>query len=336
MTRTLSVALASTLGLLASQAALACPAPVGANICQTSFVGVTAEGFECDLTANGGAGAASIDVYTDAAGDYCADGVDAAGGAFAFTFTDAVVSANGLIRVSVTGSAQNDLIRLHDGGGLELGPSGVTPMVATAVGGAGNDTMRGSATATTTYDEKLDGEGWADHIRGRAGSDTLVGGPGNDRMFGDDGNDLMDGGPGDDEMHGGRHRDEMYGGDGHDDMHGEHGHDDMYGDAGDDTMSGGPGMDDMYGGNDADCMMGDGQDDVMFGDAGDDRMFGDLGADTLSGDAGNDGLSAGGQLGDTEDGGAAFDHCTIPGSPNCEAFWANPTCAAGGGGGGGL
>jgi Ca2+-binding RTX toxin-like protein len=62
-----------------------------------------------------------------------------------------------------------------------------------AVGGAGADTVKGSAD-----DNALDGRGGDDELGGGAGNDRLLGGEGNDRLDGGTGADTMEGGTGDD------------------------------------------------------------------------------------------------------------------------------------------
>jgi len=53
-------------------------------------------------------------------------------------------------------------------------------------GGAGNDTLRGTARADSLY-----GKGGNDRLLGLAGNDLLVGGPGNDRLTGGPGGDRL-------------------------------------------------------------------------------------------------------------------------------------------------
>jgi Ca2+-binding RTX toxin-like protein len=55
-----------------------------------------------------------------------------------------------------------------------------------AIGGAGNDALRGN-----DLRNNLNGAGGDDTIRGRAGNDTLIGGPGNDAFEGGDGADRV-------------------------------------------------------------------------------------------------------------------------------------------------
>lgn len=65
--------------------------------------------------------------------------------------------------------------------------------IENAVGGGGNDTIRGNAVANNLW-----GGGGDDVIDGRAGSDHLFGDAGNDRLIGGDGVDYLTGGAGND------------------------------------------------------------------------------------------------------------------------------------------
>ncbi|MGO4705269.1 calcium-binding protein [Microvirga sp. 2MCAF38] len=79
------------------------------------------------------------------------------------------------------------------------------------IGGAGNDTVYGSADAN-----ELNGQDGNDILAGADGNDTLWGGTGNDWLEGGNGNDLIAGGSGDDRL---------VGGSGNDVLHGEAGRD---------------------------------------------------------------------------------------------------------------
>ncbi|MFO0909412.1 MAG: hypothetical protein U0794_13850 [Isosphaeraceae bacterium] len=72
---------------------------------------------------------------------------------------------------------------------------------ATILGGAGNDTILGSATGDFidggTGNDSISGLGGADTIYGGDGNDTAIGGTGNDQFFGGDGSDTFIWNPGD-------------------------------------------------------------------------------------------------------------------------------------------
>jgi Ca2+-binding RTX toxin-like protein len=114
-------------------------------------------------------------------------------------------------------------------------------------GGAGNDTLTGSARS-----DLLDGGGGNDTVRGLGGDDELLGGLGGDLVDGGDGNDYLTGGAHTD----GDGNDTILGGAGYDLLQDTHGDDSLRGGDGDDelhdrlgnnTLEGGAGIDEVNG-----------------------------------------------------------------------------------------
>jgi Ca2+-binding RTX toxin-like protein len=125
--------------------------------------------------------------------------------------------------------------------GLNASSGSITSAII-ATGGAGNDSLNGSAQADT--------------LDGGAGTDSLFGGLGNDVMSGGSGSDSIPGSPGDDVQNGGPGNDGLQGGDGNDTLNGEDGDDGLRGDAGNDTLNGGAGDDDLDADEGADVLSG--------------------------------------------------------------------------------
>jgi Ca2+-binding RTX toxin-like protein len=100
----------------------------------------------------------------------------------------------GVERLQLNGLGGNDVLS-----GEEL-PAGALTLVLD--GGAGNDTVLGSAGGETLQggagDDALRGNGGADLLLGGDGNDTLAGGDGDDQAFGEGGDDRMIWNPGDD------------------------------------------------------------------------------------------------------------------------------------------
>jgi Ca2+-binding RTX toxin-like protein len=93
---------------------------------------------------------------------------------------------------TVDGSAETDPISIN----LDnLDPD--VDDLENAIGGAGNDTVRGN-----DLNNQLSGGAGDDELDGFSGRDHLDGGPGNDELDGQDGNDTLVGGPGDDDLGG--------------------------------------------------------------------------------------------------------------------------------------
>ncbi len=146
--------------------------------------------------------------------------------------TDVVANVE---HASLTGSAGNDTIDA----------SGLTNALAfvTLDGGAGNDSLRGTAGA-----DLLTGGDGNDTLRGGAGNDTIDGGAGLDGLSGAAGNDLLICGEGDDTA---------YGGSGNDTILGAGGNDTCYGGAGVDSVKGNTGTDKIAGGSGTGAQVGD-------------------------------------------------------------------------------
>ena len=189
----------------------------------------------------------------------------------------------------------------------------------------------------------VNGNGFAQVMRGSFVDDVLFGLGGNDTLLGGLGRDSLHGGEGNDVIGGSEGEDRIFGGAGRDRGEGGGGADLLSGGADRDTLSylisdGGvrvnlsngitsgahaagdriSGFEDVYGSQHNDSLAGDaganllrgyGGNDVIVGFAGFDTIAGGEGADTLRGQAGNDRL-AGGNLNDTLDGGGDHDFLT--------------------------
>ena len=240
----------------------------------------------------------------------------------------------------LTGTANDDTVRIYDGGEnstLNNGrwtKSGVNGDYITVedeartqtfrksgfdkisfVGLAGNDTFEASGslttstrklTFTTSYPVNADGGLGNDKLVGSRNLDTLSGGAGNDSLSGSDQNDLLNGGDGDDSLVGGIYNDTLIGGNGNDTLLDDHGHDRVEGGDGDDTISTGSYDDTIYGGNGNDVIDPGANNDIVYGDAGNDRITDDHGHSSLFGGDGNDTISGGDHV-DTIYGGAGDD-----------------------------
>ncbi len=132
-------------------------------------------------------------------------------------------------------------------------------------GGAGNDTITGTALE--------------DIIRGESGDDELIGLSGGDRLSGGSGNDIIRGGFG---------FDQIAGNDGDDVLRGGGGNDTIFGNNGKDTLFGGNLDDELFGGKRADILFGGSGDDMLFGNRGLDTLIGGTGRDILTGGEGRD------------------------------------------------
>ena len=164
-------------------------------------------------------------------------------------------------------------------------------VIENAIGGFGNDDIRGNAAAN-----RISGGGGHDTIRGDAGNDALSGNEGNDQIFGGDGADALFGGDGHDRLYGfsletseefSSWGDRLFGGAGHDYLYGGNGLDFLWGGEGFDTLIGGADLDDMH---------GESGDDRLSGGDGDDKLYGGTGNDILEGGAGGDLLNGNGDL----------------------------------------
>jgi hypothetical protein len=118
----------------------------------------------------------------------------------ALTITD--ISGEGALFKTIDASASSANVNLS---GNALGGAG------TVLGGAGNDTLDGSALS--------------DSIGGGSGNDSLTGGTGNDSVYGNAGNDVIDGGTGNDKLYGEDGNDTLVAGSGYDVIEGGSGND---------------------------------------------------------------------------------------------------------------
>lgn len=153
--------------------------------------------------------------------------------------------------------------------------------VETAIGGSGNDTLRGGIAAN-----RLEGRDGDDTIHGGAGNDVLLGGTGTNTLYGDAGEDRFDQGAsplGDDSISGGTGIDSV----------------DYSARTADlavvmdgVTASGEAGESDAIG-TDVENVTGGSGNDVLTGNAGDNLLDGGAGVDTLNGLAGDDTLDGG-------------------------------------------
>lgn len=176
----------------------------------------------------------------------------------------------------------------------------------TVLGGAGNDTLTGSAFGDTidggmgndfivggSGADSLLGGAEDDMISGGSGRDTIDGGSGNDRISGNTGRDDLSGADGADTIIGGPGRDSIRAGSGADEVRGGTGSDSLFGDAGNDTIIGGAGQDSISGGDEDDHLVGSSGADGINAGAGNDVVNGLSGADTILGLTGSDTLNGG-------------------------------------------
>ncbi|UTW56228.1 M10 family metallopeptidase [Kordiimonas sp. SCSIO 12610] len=189
-------------------------------------------------------------------------------------------------------------------------------IIENAVGGAGDDTIRGN-----DADNELLGAPGDDFIAGGKGNDFSRGGFGNDQLFagaGDEGNDTLAGGRGDDTLGGGAGDDLVVGGGfvraglalDLGDLASDDGQDTLFGGAGNDTLIGGGYSDtnengsydvgeEVITGIDVNTLYAGTGNDRVVGAAGNDTLGGGTGDDTLRGGDGNDTFYGG--RGDSDD-----------------------------------
>jgi Ca2+-binding RTX toxin-like protein len=180
----------------------------------------------------------------------------------------------------------------------------VAATVENAVGGSGNDFLRGSLTAN-----RLDGGPGNDTVDGSYGDDVVDGGEGQDIVRGGPGGDHVSGGDGDDTLTGGSGADQLHGGPGNDTVtyassttpisasindtadDGANGENDSIADT----------VENLIGGLRNDALTGSDLANALTGGPGDDVLIGGTGADQLIGGLGTNQCDAGGDDGDFED-----------------------------------
>ncbi len=220
----------------------------------------------------------------------------------------------------------------------------VRSLIENAVGGTGNDIIKGNAANNT-----LNGGNGNDTINAGSGTDTTTGGAGDDWLIEDDyiNFDSHDGGDGVDTIDyssvtfnagavtinlstgissviggntetisnfenvwGSQGGETIVGSSGNNALDGKGGNDTLSGGFGNDTVLGDDGDDTLYGNQDNDSLSGGVGNDWMHGGAGNDSLDGGLGNDTLAGGVGND-TQAGGDGLDTADYSASTDAVTV-------------------------
>jgi Ca2+-binding RTX toxin-like protein len=162
---------------------------------------------------------------------------------------------------------------------------------STIYGGAGNDTMLGSAGNDVFYggdgNDMMDGRLGGDQFNGGGGIDTVNYESRTTRIVVSMDGNFNDGTPGEGDRPGERDNvkkdiEVLFGGQGNDTLYGNElanriggggGSDTVWAGAGNDTLIGGPGEDKLYGqdGNDTFLTRGDGFKDSLFGGSGEDR-----------------------------------------------------------------
>lgn len=143
-----------------------------------------------------------------------ADRLDGGGG------SDSLVGGAGVDTVDY--SSRTAAVMVNVPGTPEDGEAGegdqVDPTVENATGGAGNDTLFGTAGANTLRggpgNDTLQGDDGNDRLYGDAGDDALVGGAGADKLYGAGGSDVLDGGADADTFSAGGGNDFLYNDDG--------------------------------------------------------------------------------------------------------------------------
>ncbi len=168
---------------------------------------------------------------------------------------------------TLTGGAGFDIASYAESAGQRVDMA--TPSLST--GEALGDSFSGiEGLLGGTGADTLQGDGFANLLKGGLGNDSLEGRAGNDTLLGDDGLDTLLGGDGNDTLDGGLAGDRLEGGTGNDSLTGGDGTDLLYGDADFDRLDGGSGNDTLFGGD------------------GDDWLDGGVGGDRLEGGLGND------------------------------------------------
>ncbi len=207
---------------------------------------------------------------------------------------------------------------------LGAGTSGtdVLSNVENVLGGAGNDTIAGTA-----GDNLLSGGAGNDVLTGLAGEDVLLGGLGNDTHFGGEGDDIFIANEGVNVYQGGAGDDALI-------INSSTVQNIAFSidlGAGTDTFGNTyAGIENIDGGTGDDQLFGDAEANVLIGRAGDDTLVGNLGGDVLEGGEGDDSHAGGSgddlliaNVGnDTFDGGAGIDTYDIDASVDFETDYA--------------
>jgi Ca2+-binding RTX toxin-like protein len=304
------------------------------------------------VTAQFSAGAGTLSVFGNAAGNDIEVSRDAAGG---LLINDGAVAIRGgtptvanTALIQVFGQGGNDIIALDES-------LGALPR-ANLFGGAGNDSITGGSGNDMLFgqsgNDTLLGKGGFDFLFGGTEDDILIGGDDDDQMFGEGGNDRFIWNPGDDTdlMEGGAGIDtaEVNGGGGDEDFTvtangtrvrfdrtdpapfsldlgtterlevNMNGGDDQFSATGDlaaliqITVNGGTGNDTILGSNGADLLLGGEDNDFIDGQQGSDTAFLGSGHDVFQWDPG-DGS-------DIVEGGEGTDTMLFNGSGGAEEF----------------
>lgn len=175
------------------------------------------------------------------------------------------------------------VIKFDGLGGNDYFNNNVNTLRTSAIGGLGNDTLKGGDMADT-----LVGGIGNDYLYGYEGSDLLKGEAGTDRLYGGNGGDSLDGGDDSDYLWGEGDSDMLAGGKGNDSLYGAAGNDNLFGGDGADLLDGGFGNDYLRA---TTYEMNSLNKETLVGGEGNDELIGGWGADQLDGGAGNDTLS---------------------------------------------
>ncbi|MEM7668686.1 MAG: M10 family metallopeptidase C-terminal domain-containing protein [Pseudomonadota bacterium] len=256
--------------------------------------------------------------------------------AFDFTANEnpivAIWDAGGIDRLDVSGWGNDQVVDLREGAFSSTGFLSENVAIAygavieEAVGGSGDDLIRGNAAANRLWggagDDLVEGDDGQDRLYGGAGADTLDGGADSDLLTGGAGDDTVIGGAGGDRFIGGAGRDVIDGGAGRDwltyaldgpgieidlglgrglggqaegdlisgiaAVAGTNAADRITGDEAANGLTGRAGDDVLSGAGGADHLGGGAGDDSLFGGTGDDILAGGAGADLLDGGTGRD------------------------------------------------
>lgn len=160
------------------------------------------------------------------------------------------------------------------------------------------DTLTGSDSTESAYEEQLLGEGDVDTINCNDGDDFADGGAGDDSINGGGGEDLLKGGTGHDTIRGGPNDDIIHGDAGSDNLDGDGDDDHLYGGTAVVTpvqeLRGGSGDDHLFGGPNFERLYGEGDEDTLISAGGGSEMYGGSHKDVLEGDSGSNLMDGGG------------------------------------------